>query len=97
MATAATTPKPLVNDGKPSGKGKGGTVTQHGVTTTGYQRGCRCDECKAAMAAHSKAQREARKGDNAAAAAAKAEKAAKRKAAREAKAAEKAAAEAATA
>src|SRR5262249_43094145 len=38
----------LVNDGLPKGCGKGGTVIQQGVPTTGYQRGCRCDECRAA-------------------------------------------------
>jgi hypothetical protein len=49
--TTRTTRKPkLVNDGHPRSKGgKGGVVTQHGVTTTGYQRGCRCEECVAAM------------------------------------------------
>jgi hypothetical protein len=64
MARKTTTRKPttpkLVNDGKPKGKGKGGTVTQHGVTTTGYQRGCRCDECVAAYSAARRAYREAK-------------------------------------
>jgi hypothetical protein len=46
--TTTTTKRPkLDTGGRP--KGKGGTVTQHGVTTTGYQRRCRCEECKAAM------------------------------------------------
>jgi hypothetical protein len=38
----------LDTGGRPAGLGKGGTVTVHGGTTTGYQRGCRCDERKAA-------------------------------------------------
>jgi hypothetical protein len=56
--TAAKRPK-LVNDGRPRSKGgKGGVVTQHGVTTTGYQRGCRCDECRAAAVAYKRELRE---------------------------------------
>src|SRR5262245_16207493 len=56
--TAKKRPK-LDTGGRPASKGgKGGTVTQHGVTTTGYQRGCRCDECKAAMAEARRKERE---------------------------------------
>ena len=65
MATKEKEQRELINDDLPSGKGKGGTVTQHGgiskngnPNTTGYQRGCRCDECKAAMTAYSKLVRE---------------------------------------
>ena len=82
----------LQNDGLAAGKGKGGTVKVHGGTTTGYQRGCRCDECKAAMAAYSKARREAGKSEEQKAAEKKAKQAAARKAKREAKKAEEAAA-----
>jgi hypothetical protein len=50
--TVTRTRKPKALPGKQNGGiGKGGVVTQHGKTTTGYQRGCRCDACKAAMAA----------------------------------------------
>lgn len=89
---AADKPRALENDGKAAGKGKGGKVTVHGGTTTGYQRGCRCDECKAAMTAYTIARREAKKEADGEADAAKVEKAAKAKARREAKKAEAAAA-----
>jgi hypothetical protein len=74
--TTTRTKRPrLVNDGKPKGKGKGGTVTRHGVTTTGYQRGCRCKECVAAAVDYKRKAREQKR---------KAEKAAKRHAAKKA-------------
>lgn len=68
-----------------TGKGKGGTVTQHGVTTTGYQRGCRCDLCKTAMSAYVAARRQARKVEADEVATKKAEKAARDKARRQSK------------
>jgi hypothetical protein len=49
------------NGGKERGSGKGGTVKRHGKTTTGYQRGCRCDKCKAAMSKFNKARRAAKR------------------------------------
>lgn len=51
--TATSKAAKLENGNAPKGAGKGGTVTTHGKTTTGYQRGCRCELCKAAMAAYS--------------------------------------------
>jgi hypothetical protein len=61
MATT-TTPKrtTTTRTRKPKAKalGKGGTVTQHGVTTTGYQRGCRCDLCVQAYRDYAKVLRE---------------------------------------
>jgi hypothetical protein len=50
----------LDTGGRPASKtgGKGGVVTQHGGTTTGYQRGCRCDECVAAMTTYKRKLRE---------------------------------------
>jgi hypothetical protein len=83
--TTKTTTPPLVNDGKPSGKGKGGTVTVHGVTTTGYQRGCRCDLCKAAAADYARAARERKAEAAKTEATAKEQKAAKAKARRDAR------------
>jgi hypothetical protein len=82
----ASTPKrpKLVNDGKPKGKGKGGTVTRHGVTTTGYQRGCRCKECVAAAVAYKRKARERKREAAQAAEQVNAEKAAKRRAAKKA-------------
>ena len=83
--TTTRTKRPrLVNDGKPKGKGKGGTVTRHGVTTTGYQRGCRCKECVAAAVAYKRKAREREREAAQAAEQAKAEKAAKRRAAKKA-------------
>jgi hypothetical protein len=40
------------------GVGKGGVVTVHGITTTGYQRGCRCDLCVAAASEYARKARE---------------------------------------
>jgi hypothetical protein len=80
-----TTIRKLDTGGRPKGKGKGGTVTQHGVTTTGYQRGCRCEECKAAMADYTARRAAERKAAKDEATTAKAAKAAKAKANREAK------------
>jgi hypothetical protein len=58
---AATTttrkPKAKVWPGK-KGTGKGGTVTRHGVTTTGYQRGCRCKLCVQAASDYARKARE---------------------------------------
>jgi len=48
----------LDTGGRPAGKGKGGTVTQHGVTTIGYQRGCRCDLCRTAAVEYKRQLRE---------------------------------------
>ena|SRR5215472_13533911 len=45
------------NDGFERGSGKGGTVKVHGITTTGYQRGCRCEDCKSAMSAFNRKRR----------------------------------------
>ena len=44
----------------PGGKGKGGKVTRHGVTTTGYQRGCRCAKCVKAMRDYDRKRRAAK-------------------------------------
>ena len=53
------TRKPKALPGRQNGGvGKGGIVTQHGVTTTGYQRGCRCDLCKAAARDYDRKARE---------------------------------------
>jgi len=51
----------LRNGNRAVGAGKGGTVKGHGVTTTGYQRGCRCGKCKAAMTEFNKARRAAKR------------------------------------
>ena len=64
--TSKTTPtrkprtrKPKALPGRAGGGvGKGGTVTQHGVTTTGYQRGCRCKLCVQAASDYARAARE---------------------------------------
>ena len=56
--TTTTKRRKLDTGGRPKGKGKGGTVTQHGVTTTGYQRGCRCDECRQAATDYKRMLRE---------------------------------------
>jgi hypothetical protein len=56
--TTATKRPKLVNDGLPKRRGKGGKVTRHGVTTTGYQRGCRCDLCRAAAVEYKRNLRE---------------------------------------
>jgi hypothetical protein len=85
-----TRPK-LDTGGRKKGKGKGGVVTQHGVTTTGYQRGCRCEECVAAMTDYKRKARERKRAAAEAEAAKKAERAAKAKARRAAKVAAKAA------
>jgi hypothetical protein len=55
--TTSRRPK-LDTGGRPKGKGKGGIVAVHGITTTGYQRGCRCDECTATATAYKRALRE---------------------------------------
>jgi len=82
-----TTPKrrALENDGKPKGKGKGGKVTVHGVTTTGYQRGCRCDECRAAATEAKRRARDRKRQAAETEAAAKSERSAKAKARRAAR------------
>jgi hypothetical protein len=57
--TTTRTRKPKALPGRQNGGvGKGGVVTQHGVTTTGYQRGCRCDLCKTAMRDYDRKARE---------------------------------------
>jgi hypothetical protein len=55
--TTTRKPKAKVWPGK-RGVGKGGTVTRHGVTTTGYQRGCRCRLCVQAASDYARAARE---------------------------------------
>ena len=68
------------------GVGKGGIVTQHGVTTTGYQRGCRCKLCVQVARDSARAARERKRAAAQAAEQAKAAKAERAKARRAAKA-----------
>ena len=83
--TTTRTRKPKAIPGKQAGgAGKGGIVTRHGVTTTGYQRGCRCDLCKAAMREYDRKARERKATAAAAEAKVKEEKAAKRRAVKKA-------------
>jgi hypothetical protein len=57
--TTARTRKPKALPGREGGGvGKGGIVRQHGVTTTGYQRGCRCKLCVQAASEYARAARE---------------------------------------
>jgi hypothetical protein len=66
--TSTTTRKPVKVWPGRKGVGKGGVVTQHGVTTTGYQRGCRCDLCREAATAAKRNAREAKRAAEAKAA-----------------------------
>jgi len=74
--------RPLDTGGRPAGLGKGGFVTEHGRTTTCYQRGCRRDRCRAAVTDPKRRARDGKREAVEMEATAKAEKAVKAKAGR---------------
>ena len=79
--TATPERRALDTGGRPAQLGKGGVAT-----TTGYQRGCRCDLCRAAATDAKRRARDRKRQAAEAEATAKAEKTAKGKARRAAKA-----------
>ena len=88
--TKATTSKtaerrPFDTGGRPAGNGKGGVVTRHGGSTTSYQKGCRCSECRTAATDAKRRARDRKRQAAEVEATAKAEKAARAKARRAAK------------